>query len=47
MTAITKQTITIEMVVMVIMMAVAVNDDVVDHDNAENIGKLAESDSAI
>jgi hypothetical protein len=32
---------------LLIMMMVVVNGDVVNHDNAENIGKLAEGDKSI
>lgn len=51
MTANTRQTLTIEMMIMtmllLIMMMVVVNGDDVNHDNAENIGKMAKGDKSI
>ena len=54
MTANTRQTLTIEMMIMtmmmmmmMMMMMVVVNDDCVNHDNAENIAKLPEGDKSI
>ena len=47
MTANTRQTLTIEMMTMLLIMMVVVNGDGVNHDNAENIGKMAEGDKSI